>query len=69
MPNVDVNAVEVGYAVLFDEKTGFVRKGTIERDGVAGVLKLRDSFGVPQKPLQEPEAYYDLSYLEAALKL
>lgn len=69
MPKADANAAEVGYAVLFDGKTGFVRKGTIDHDGIAGVLKLRDSFGVPRKPLQEPEAYYDLRYLDAALKL
>lgn len=68
MPSAAPDTARVAYSVLFDNESGFVRKGGIDRDGVAGVLELRSRFGLPHKTLQAPEAYYDRRYLEAALK-
>ena len=68
MPNADAKAADVAYAVLFDAKSGFVKKGDIDRDGIAAVLALRSRFGVPPKPMQIPEVYFDLQYLDAALQ-
>jgi ABC-type nitrate/sulfonate/bicarbonate transport system substrate-binding protein len=69
MPNADTKAADVAYAVLFDAKSGFVRKGAIDREGVAAVLALRSRFGVPPKPMQPPETYFNLQYLDAASKV
>jgi ABC-type nitrate/sulfonate/bicarbonate transport system substrate-binding protein len=66
-PGADDAAASLVYSVLFAPKTGFARKGAIDIDGVAKVLELRSRFGRPAKPLAEPDRYYDLSYLEAAL--
>ena len=68
MPADDDKAAGIAYSVLFDPQTGFARKGAIDIDGITKVLELRSKFGQPPKPLGEPGRYFDLSYLEAALK-
>ena len=67
MPGADDAAASLAYSVLFAPKTGFVRKGVIDMEGVAKVVELRSKFGRPVKRLAEPNKYCDLSYLKAAL--
>jgi len=67
MNGADDAGAALAYSVLFAEKTGFVRKGVIDMDGVAKVVELRSKFGRPIKQLAKPDDYCDLSYLEAAL--
>jgi ABC-type nitrate/sulfonate/bicarbonate transport system substrate-binding protein len=61
-------AASLAYSVLFAPETGFARRGVIDIRGVAKVLELRTRFGRPVKPLADPNRYYDLSYLKAALE-
>jgi ABC-type nitrate/sulfonate/bicarbonate transport system substrate-binding protein len=68
MPANDDKATGIAYSVLFDPKAGFARRGAIDIDGITKVLELRSKFGQPPKPLGEPSHYFDLSYLEAALR-
>ncbi len=68
MPANDDKAAGIAYSVLFDPQTGFAKKGAINIDGITKVLELRSKFGQPPKPLGVPGRYFDLSYLEAALK-
>jgi ABC-type nitrate/sulfonate/bicarbonate transport system substrate-binding protein len=61
-------AAASAYAVLFDAKTGFTRKGAFDADGIAQVLALRARYGTPNKPLGESASYCDLSFLEQAMR-
>jgi ABC-type nitrate/sulfonate/bicarbonate transport system substrate-binding protein len=62
------DAAANAYAVLFDAKTGFARKGVFDADGIAQVLALRARYGTPNKRLSEPASYCDLSFLEQAMR-
>jgi ABC-type nitrate/sulfonate/bicarbonate transport system substrate-binding protein len=62
------DAAASAYAVLFEAKTGFTRKGAFDADGIAQVLALRARYGTPNKPLGEFTSYCDLSFLEQAMR-
>jgi ABC-type nitrate/sulfonate/bicarbonate transport system substrate-binding protein len=68
MPAGRDDAARIAYEVLFDLESGFAKRGVIDVDGVAQVLKLRARFGIPVKTLGPPETYLNPSYLEAALR-
>jgi ABC-type nitrate/sulfonate/bicarbonate transport system substrate-binding protein len=68
MPVGGEDAARIAYSVLFDPQTGFSRKGAVDLEGIAQVLKLRSRFGTPTKKLGAPETYFNPHYLEAALK-
>ena len=61
-------AAASAYAVLFDAKTGFARKGAFDADGIAQVLALRARYGTPNKRLGVSASYCDLSFLEQAMR-
>lgn len=47
--------------VLLDEKNGFFRDLALDLDGIRTVLALRTRFGVPQKTLNDPAPYVNLT--------
>jgi hypothetical protein len=53
---------------LLDPASGIYRDMRISREGVDTVLRLRSTYGVPRKPLSDPDRYFDESYLFHALK-
>ena len=55
------------YDVLLDEKTGFYRQVKPNIAGMETVLALRAKYGLPQKNLDDPMKYVDLSYYDAAV--
>jgi ABC-type nitrate/sulfonate/bicarbonate transport system substrate-binding protein len=68
MPAGEPDAARIAYSVLFDPQTGFSRKGTVDLEGIAQILRLRSRFGIPTKKLGVPRTYFDPRYLEAALE-
>jgi ABC-type nitrate/sulfonate/bicarbonate transport system substrate-binding protein len=60
-------ALEAAYALLTDPRIGLKRKGFVDVDGIANVIAMRSRYGVPARVLTDPNAYYDPSYLTAAL--
>src|SRR5262245_25783650 len=68
MPADDPDAASIAYSVLFDPQTGFSRKGAVDLDGIAQIVRLRSRFGMPTKKLGTPGAYFDHRYLEAAFE-
>ena len=52
--------------VLLAPAGGFEREGALDVEGVRTVLKIRSRYGRPQKELNDPARYYDLSYHERA---
>jgi hypothetical protein len=66
MPDAPAGAAATAHEVLFHRTTGFPRDGRIDVAAVAGVLGLRARFGEPRKPLQDPTAYFDPTFLEDA---
>jgi ABC-type nitrate/sulfonate/bicarbonate transport system substrate-binding protein len=68
MPDGEPDAARIAYSVLFDPETGFSRKGTVDLEGIAQIVRLRSRFGIPTKKLGTPRTYFDPRYLEAALE-
>ena len=60
------DAAATAYAVLFDPVSGFPASGDIDVEGVANVLRLRETYGEPRTTLRQPAAYYDLTFLAQA---
>ena len=56
------------YDLLLAEKGGVTRAAALDIDGIRTVLQLRSKFGIPQKTLNDPMKYVDLSYYEKAFK-
>ena len=63
--------------VDFEERVNFRRlhdyrlartRAALDVDGIRTVLQLRSKFGIPQKTLNDPMKYVDLSYYEKAFK-
>ena len=52
--------------VLLAPAGGFEPEGALDVEGVRTVLKIRSRYGRPQKELNDPARYYDLSYHERA---
>jgi len=68
MPAGEPDAARIAYSVLFDPETGFSRKGAVDLEGIAQIVRLRSRFGIPTKKLGTPRTYFDPRYLEAALE-
>jgi ABC-type nitrate/sulfonate/bicarbonate transport system substrate-binding protein len=68
MPAGEPDAARIAYSVLFDPQTGFSRKGMVDLEGIAQIVRLRSRFGVPTKKLGTPRTYFDPRYLEAAFE-
>ena len=56
------------YDLLLAEKGGVTRAAALDIDSIRTVLQLRSKFGIPQKTLNDPMKYVDLSYYEKAFK-
>jgi ABC-type nitrate/sulfonate/bicarbonate transport system substrate-binding protein len=54
---------------IFLGKNGFEPEAKLDIEGFKKVLELRSEYGKPQKLLNNPDNYIDLSYYEAARKL
>jgi ABC-type nitrate/sulfonate/bicarbonate transport system substrate-binding protein len=68
MPAGEPDAARIAYSVLFDSQTGFSRKGAVDLEGIAQIVRLRSRFGIPTKKLGMPRTYFDPRYLEAAFE-
>ena len=68
MPAGEPDAARIAYSVLFDPQTGFSRKGMVDLEGIAQIVRLRSRFGIPTKKLDTPRTYFDPRYLEAAFE-
>ncbi len=68
MRGMDRATAERAYARLLDLKTGIHRDLRIDVEGLRTVLRLRSAYALPQRELNEPQRYVDLSYLTAALR-
>ena len=68
MPAGEPDAARIAYSVLFDPQTGFSRKGMVDLEGIAQIVRLRSRFGIPTKKLGTPRTYFDPRYLEAAFE-
>jgi ABC-type nitrate/sulfonate/bicarbonate transport system substrate-binding protein len=67
MPNMPHIVAENAYAVLLDQKNGIYRDLKIDREGMKTVLRLRSTYGMPAKQLQNPERYIDETLLKEVL--
>ncbi len=54
------------YDLLLADKGGLARDAALDMDGIRTVLQLRSKFGSPQKALNDPMKYVDLSYYDKA---
>ena len=66
LEGVTADAAATAYAVLFDPVSGFPASGDLDVEGVANVLRLRETYGEPRTTLRQPAAYYDLTFLAQA---
>jgi ABC-type nitrate/sulfonate/bicarbonate transport system substrate-binding protein len=66
LPNMAEDLANKSYGILMDPKDGFTRDASIDVEGVRTVLALRTQYGEPQKELNAPMKYIDLSYYEKA---
>lgn len=66
MKGMERPQAELAYVRLLDAKTGLFRDLRIDRDGLRTVLRLRSTYGTPQKALTDADKYLDLSYLAEA---
>jgi ABC-type nitrate/sulfonate/bicarbonate transport system substrate-binding protein len=62
LPQMMQEIAQASYAELLDPVRGFFRHCDIDRAGLACVLELRSRYGVPARPLKEPEKYRDLGF-------
>ena len=67
VPGMTPRLAAATYDVLLDEKTGFYRQVKPNMAGIETVLALRGKYGIPQKKLDDPVKYIDLSYYDAAV--
>ncbi len=68
IPTMSAPLAEASYGILLNPTRGFARDAGIDLAGVQTVLRLRSEYGRPQKTLDDPGKYLDLSYYEAASK-
>jgi ABC-type nitrate/sulfonate/bicarbonate transport system substrate-binding protein len=68
VPGATDAAALTAHRVLFNPGNGFPADGRIDAEALANVIALRSRFGVPQRPLGSPAAYYDSRYVEEALR-
>ena len=54
------------YELLLADKGGLTRDLKPDLAGIKTVLQLRSKFGMPQKTLDDPTKYIDLSYYDKA---
>lgn len=67
VPNMQEPVAQASYKILLDDKLGFYKQPTIDKEGVATVLALRSKYAEPKKELTDPARYYDTQYLQRAL--
>jgi len=67
VPNMQEPVAQASYKILLDDKLGFYKQPTIDKEGVATVLALRSKYAEPKKELTDPTRYYDTQYLKRAL--
>lgn len=67
LPQMPQRAAEASYSELLDPQDGFFRDCKIDLEGMACVLDLRSRYGEPQKRLDDPMKYCDLSYFQRAM--
>ena len=58
---------EGSYTELLDPRDGFFRDCKIDIPGLARVLDLRSRYGEPNRQINDPLKYCDLSYYEQAM--
>jgi ABC-type nitrate/sulfonate/bicarbonate transport system substrate-binding protein len=68
IPTLAPPAAKAAVAKLSAPRTGFTPKCALDREGIKTVLALRSEYGKPQKKLDDPDAYLDLTYYEEALR-
>jgi ABC-type nitrate/sulfonate/bicarbonate transport system substrate-binding protein len=68
IPQASEEAANKAWDVLLSGPEGLQRKGKLDREGIATVLKLRSEFGVPRKTLTDPDKYVDESYYKKAIE-
>jgi len=68
VPGATNLAAQTAHRVLFNPVNGFPADGRIDMEALSNVIALRRRFGVPQRALESPAAYYDSRYVEAALR-
>lgn len=62
LPQMPPEIAEASYRELLDSKGGFFRNCEIDRTGLDCVLELRSRYGLPEKQLNDPAKYFDLSF-------
>lgn len=68
VPNMAEPVALRTYDILLGETGGFARKAEIDWSGIEAVLALRSEYGRPQKHLDDPGKYVDLTWYEQAQK-
>ncbi len=66
LPQMSPEIAEASYVELLDPTNGFFRSGAIDPIGLNCVLELRSRYGRPERRLNDPARYCDLSYSEEA---
>jgi ABC-type nitrate/sulfonate/bicarbonate transport system substrate-binding protein len=66
LPQMPQAVAEASYSELLDPKNGFFRTGDIDEVGLNCVLELRSRYGRPERLLNDPGKYCDLSYGDEA---
>jgi ABC-type nitrate/sulfonate/bicarbonate transport system substrate-binding protein len=66
LPQMSPEIAEASYSELLDPTNGFFRSGAIDPVGLDCVLELRSRYGRPERLLNDPAKYCDLSYSEGA---
>ena len=62
LPQMTQEMAEASYGELLDPARGFFRECDIDRAGFECVLELRSRYALPQKQLNDPAKYCDLSF-------
>ena len=62
LPQMPQEIAEASYGELLDPARGFFKSCAIDRTGLDCVLELRSRYGLPQKRLNDPDKYCDLSF-------
>jgi ABC-type nitrate/sulfonate/bicarbonate transport system substrate-binding protein len=62
LPQMPPEIAEASYGELLDPARGFFKACEIDRVGLDCVLGLRSRYGLPQRLLDDPAKYFDLSF-------
>ncbi len=66
VPAMSEPLADASYRILLDPTQGFARDAGVDLEGVRTVLRLRTEYGRPEKTLDDPSKYIDLTYYKAA---